>query len=116
MTEAAADIAKTARRMPEREASLVWSLTGGAIAVASYFLTATRPWMPNPFGMSSFGNGLVFGLVLGGALALLWYLAVHGKIQAAREAHAGHLHDAEAARQAETAAKIAAMKSEAAHG
>ena len=104
------EIAKTARRKPTNEAGLVWSLSGCVVCLVSYYMMMTGQTVPNPLGMNILGNALFWGLVIGGVLALVWYLAVRNKIQAAREAHAAHLHQAEADQYAETQRRIAEMK------
>ena len=103
-------ITKTARRKPGNEAMLMWSLSGAVVCLVSYYMMMTGQSVPNPLGMNIALPTMFWGLVIGGVLALVWYGAVKGKIQAAREAHAAHLHQAEADKHAEIQRRVAEMK------
>ena len=103
-------IARTARRRPWSEGKLVWSLTGGAALLVLYYLSSTGLDLPNPLGLGVLPLSVVWAVLIGAVFGLTWYFAVKGKIQAAREAHAAHLHQAQADQYAETQQRIAQMK------
>ena len=88
---------------------MFWA-AGAAATLVAYYLMFTRRAVPNPLGLNILGNALFWGAVVGGVAALAWYFSVKGKIQAAREAHAAHLHQAQADQHAETQRRIAEMK------
>ena len=103
-------IDKTARRKPDNEAGLMFWLLGAVATLVAYYLMFTGRTVPNPLGLNILGNALFWGAVIGGIAALGWYFSAKGKIQAAREAHAVHLHQAQADQYAETQRRIAEMK------
>ncbi|MGB0505446.1 MAG: hypothetical protein ACPGGK_04550 [Pikeienuella sp.] len=108
--ENSAKLARSARRKPGNEASLVWSLGGGVITLSVYALWFKFPALSVPFKMNLPGFSVTCGLALGALLAAVYYRIARRVVGQAQAAYAEVLHQAQVVREAEVQRKIAEMK------
>lgn len=103
-------LAKSARRKPGNEASLIWSLIGVAAFFVTFGVMKTYPTIPIRFGFSYLGFLIASGVAIGAIAAAVYYPFALKAVNIAQAEYAAVMHAAQAARDAEVKQKIADMK------
>lgn len=101
--------ARQARRNPASEATMVWSFSGLGSGMVYMVALFNFQWVPIPFGLSLFGAVIVFGAMVGGIVAAIYFSRARVQVAQAKQLHAEHLHAAESARRTDAERRIETM-------